>query len=194
MWPLLHQKISMHISLSPGEYEQVESFFTYRKFRKKQFILQEGDICRFETFILTGCARMYEISKNGQEHVLQFGAEGWWVSNLHSLVHEQPANYSIDCLEDCEVLQITKPNLEKLFATVPLMERFFRILLQNAFIAFQYRVLILLGKPAVERYKDFLERYPQIEERIPDHQVASYLGITPQSLSRIRSQYARKFH
>ncbi len=194
MWPLLRQNISRYVSLSDDEFEMTESFFAYRKFRKKQYILQEGDICRHETFIMKGCARMYQVGNDGQEHVTQFGIEGWWVGNLYSLTKETPSVINIDCLEDCEVLQISKTALDKMYAQVPAMERFFRLLIQNAFIAFQHRVLILLAKPAAERYKDFIERYPQIEERIPDHQVASYLGITPQSLSRIRSQYASGRH
>lgn len=194
MWPLLRKNIGLYVSLSDDEYELAESFFTYRKFRKKQYILQEGDICRHETFILKGCVRMYQVDGDGQEHVSQFGIESWWVGNLYSLVSEKPAVINIDCLEDCEVLQITKQALDKLYAQVPAMERFFRLLIQNAFIAFEHRVLILLAKPAAERYKDFINRYPHIEERISDRQVASYLGITPQSLSRIRSQYASRQH
>lgn len=194
MWPLLRKNIGLYVSLSDDEYELAESFFTYRKFRKKQYILQEGDICRHETFILKGCVRMYQVDGDGQEHVSQFGIESWWVGNLYSLVSEKPAVINIDCLEDCEVLQITKQALDKLYAQVPAMERFFRLLIQNAFIAFEHRVLILLAKPAAERYKDFINRYPHIEERISDRQVASYLGITPQSLSRIRSHYASRQH
>jgi CRP-like cAMP-binding protein len=192
MWPLLRQQIGIHVSLTPEEYERVESFFSYKKFRKKQYILQEGDVCRHETFILKGCARMYHVGEDGQEHVTLFGIEGWWVGDLHSSVNDKPSIINIDCLEECEVLQITMQSLDKLYAEVPAMERFFRLLLQNAYISFQHRILVMLTRPAAERYKDFLERYPKIEERIPDHQVASYLGITPQSLSRIRSQFTLK--
>ncbi len=192
MWPLLQNKIAAHVSLTSEEYEVVASCFTFKKYKRKQYILQEGDICRHETFILKGCVRIYEINDKGQEHILQFGIEGWWVGNLYSFSTETASLYNIDCLEECEIVQITKKNLELLYENLPSMERYFRIIIQNAFISFQHRVMILLARPAAERYKDFLERYPQIEERVPDHMIASYLGVTPQSLSRIRSNYSGK--
>lgn len=192
MWPLLRKKIGWHIQLLPEQYDIVESFFTARKYRRRQFILQEGDVCRYETFILKGCCRTYHTDENGQEHILQFGLEGWWVGELRSFINETPAMYNIECMEDCEVLHITRINLEKLYATVPAMERFFRILIQNGFIAFQQRVSVMLSRPAAERYQDFIGKYPHIDERVPNHMIASYLGITPQSLSRIRSGYRNK--
>jgi len=189
MQELLRKNISRHISLSDRDYATVESLFTFKKFRKKQFILQEGNICRHETFLLKGCTRTYETGEGGQEHILQFAIEDWWAGNLYSFLSETSSAYNIDCIEDCEVLQITKPDLEVLYQKVPVMERFFRIIIQNAFIALQNRVLTNLSKPGIDRYKEFIANYPHIEQRIPDHQIASYLGLTPQSLSRIRSRY-----
>jgi CRP-like cAMP-binding protein len=191
MWPSLHTQIRKHIVISDKDLEKVSSRFVYRKFRKKQFILQEGDVCRFETFILKGCCRTYELDEKGQEHILQFAPEDWWAGNLYSFLTETASTYAIDCLEDCEVLQISKQGLEELYSELPVMERYFRIIIQNAFIALQKRVLTNLSKPAVDRYKEFIEKYPQIENRVPDHQIASFLGLTPQSLSRIRSQFRR---
>lgn len=191
MQELLRKNISRHVSLSPREYETVESLFTARKYRKKQFILQEGDICRHETFIIKGCTRTYETSSEGQEHILQFAIEEWWAGNLYSFLTETPSAYHIDCIEDCEVLQITRNNLDILYDKVPAMERFFRIIIQNAFISLQNRVLTSLGKSGKQRYEDFLARYPMIGQRVPNHQIASYLGLTPQSLSRIRSRYSK---
>ncbi len=192
MWPLLHKKISTVVPLSDEEYKQVESAFSYRKYRKKQYILQEGDICRHEIFILKGCTRTYNINEDGQENIIQFGIEGWWVGNRESCTQETASEYNIDCLEDTEVLMISRSDLYKLYEMIPAIERYFRILLRNALFAFQHRVLMLMNKPAAERYQDFINSYPEIAERVPDHQVASYLGMTPQSLSRIRRQYASK--
>lgn len=192
MFELLYRNINKHVSLTAQDKEAIELLFRHRQLRKKQYILQEGDVCKHETFIIKGCTRTYEVDKNGHEHVLQFGLEDWWIGNLYSFISLTPSAYNIDCLENCEVLQISKPNLEKLYEEAPVMEKFFRIMFQNAFIALQNRVLTTLSKPASERYSDFINRYPQIEQRVPDHQIASYLGITPQSLSRIRTSYRKR--
>jgi CRP-like cAMP-binding protein len=186
MWELLHTNISRHVSLTDKEFEIVRSLFKEKKYRKKQYILQEGEISKVETFIAKGCTRTYEVNESGQEHILQFGIEDWWIGDLYSFLTETPSRYNIDCIEDCEVLQITKEKLEELYRTVPKMERFFRIIIQNAFNAAQQRILYTISKPAAERYYDFIEKYPAIEQRVADHHIASYLGIAPQSLSRIR--------
>lgn len=191
MWPLLNIQIRKHVTVPDKDLEQVSSFFVFRKYRKKQFILQEGDICRYETFILKGCCRTYELDEKGQEHILQFAPEDWWAGNLYSFLTETASAYAIDCLEDCEVLQISKQGLEDLYRKFPVMERYFRIIIQNAFITLQKRVMINLSKTGADRYKEFIEKYPQIENRVPDHQIASFLGLTPQSLSRIRSQFLK---
>lgn len=190
MWDALLQNLGKYVSLDAAEAAIIESLFTFRKFRKRQYILQEGDIARHETFISKGITRTYEVNDSGQEHVVQFGPEDWWVGDLYSFLTDTPSPYNIDCLEDTEVLQITKPNLDLLYQQVPKMERHFRIIIQNAFIASTQRVSSALAKSALERYEEFTQRYPHIEQRVPNHQVASYLGITPQSLSRIRSQAA----
>jgi CRP-like cAMP-binding protein len=188
MWDSLIANLSKHVTLTPGECAIIESLFTFKKFRKRQYILQEGDLTRHETFIVKGITRMYEVDEKGQEHVVLFGLEDWWIGDLYSFLSETPTMYNIDCIEDTEVLQITKPNLETLYGKVPKIERHFRIMIQNAFIAVTRRVSSSLSKSASERYDEFILKYPQIEQRVPNHQIASYLGITPQSLSRIRAK------
>lgn len=179
--------LNKHVSLSNAEAGIVITYFRYRRFRKRQYISQEGEVTRYETFIIKGLTRTYEIDTKGQEHVVQFGMEGWWVGDLYSFLSETPGRYNIDCLEDTEVFQITKADLERLYDQVPKTERHFRILLQNAFIAATQRLSATLAQSATERYQAFIKNYPQIEQRVPNHQIASYLGITPQSLSRIRA-------
>lgn len=179
--------LNKHVSLSNAEAGIVITYFRYRRFRKRQYISQEGEVTRYETFIIKGLTRTYEIDPKGQEHVVQFGMEGWWVGDLYSFLSETPGRYNIDCLEDTEVFQITKADLERLYDQVPKTERHFRILLQNAFIAATQRLSATLAQSATERYQAFIKNYPQIEQRVPNHQIASYLGITPQSLSRIRA-------
>lgn len=188
MYDLLIENLSKFVPLTSQEAEVIQSLFTFKKYRKKQYILQEGDVARFETFIVKGVTRTYEVDDRGQEHVLQFGLEDWWVGDLYSFLTETPTTYNIDCLEETHVLHITKPDLETLYEQVPKMERHFRIMIQYAFIASTKRLSASLAKSAPERYQDFIKKYPQIDQRVPNHQIASYLGITPQTLSRIRSQ------
>ncbi len=188
MYETLIKNLGKYVDLTEVEIGVIERLFSFKKFRKKQYILQEGDITRYETFIVKGVTRTYEVDEKGQEHVLQFGLEDWWVGDLNSFLSETPTKYNIDCIEETEVLQITKENLEILYQEVPKMERHFRIMIQNAFMASNKRVSSALAKSASEQYEEFIAKYPQIEQRVPNHQIASYLGITPQSLSRIRSQ------
>jgi CRP-like cAMP-binding protein len=180
--------LSKYITLTPDEVNVIASLFSFRTFRKRQYILQAGEINRHETFVVKGLTRTYEVDEKGQEHIVQFGLEDWWIGDLYSFLTETPSKYNIDCLEDTDVFQITRPNLEVLYEKVPKMERHFRIIIQNAFIASTSRVASSLVKSAPDRYLEFIAQYPQIGERVPNHQIASYLGITPQSLSRIRSQ------
>jgi CRP-like cAMP-binding protein len=193
-WDLLIQNFEKRgVTLSGEELEVVQTLFTYRKFRKKQYVLQQGDPVRYETFILSGLTRTYEVDERGQEHVLFFGPEDWWVGDLYGFLSASPSQYNVDCLEDTEVLQISKPGLDLLYERVPKMNQYFRILFQNAFIAATQRVGASLRKSALERYQEFRASYPALEQRIPNHQIASFLGITPQSLSRIRRHYAAQF-
>jgi CRP-like cAMP-binding protein len=193
MWELLiHHLAKRNIILSSEELETLQSLFTHRRFRKNQYILQQGDIARSETFVIKGLTRTYEVDDKGQEHVLFFGPEDWWIGDLYSFLSGTPSKYNVDCLENTEVLQISKSNLDVLYEKVPKMNQYFRILFQNAFISAAERLGGALSKSALERYQEFRAKYPHIEQRIPNHQIASFLGITPQSLSRIRRQFAEK--
>jgi CRP-like cAMP-binding protein len=191
MWDTLIQNLGRFVTLTADDTAVIKSLFKHRKFRKRQYIAQEGEIPRVDSFIIKGLTRTYEVDQKGQEHVIQFGLEDWWIGDMASFLSETPSKYNIDCLEDTEVLQITKADLEKLYEMVPKMERHFRIITENAYIASTKRISSSLTKTAAERYQEFITRYPHIEQRVPDHQIASYLGITPQSLSRIRSQASR---
>ena len=139
-------------------------------------------------FIVKGLARTYRVDEKGQEHIIRFTPEDWWAGDLASLLGQIPTIYNIDCLEDTEVLRVGINDLEKLFEEVPQMNKYFRLLYQKSIVAFNQRVTANLTKSATERYEEFVQRYPNIEQRVPNHQIASYLGIAPQSLSRIRSQ------
>jgi CRP-like cAMP-binding protein len=192
MYDLILKNISKHVTLTADE----QAFFTARlkprKLRKKQYIVQAGDINRYECFVTRGCLRAYSVDDKGQEHVLQFAIEDWWIGDMYSFVTGAPALFNVDALEDTDILLIEKESMEELYAAIPKLERFFRIIIQHAFVSMQRRIVENLSTPADERYRNFIQRYPQLGQRLPQHQIASYLGITPESLSRIRRQLSEK--
>jgi CRP-like cAMP-binding protein len=188
MYELILQNVSRHIHLTKDEEKIFTSLLKEKKLRKKQYLLQAGDVSRYENFVSKGLLRAYTVDSKGQEHIAMFAMEGWWTSDLYSFLTNTPATQHIDALEDSEVLSIEKPDLERLYAEVPKFERFFRILLQNAFIANQQRILSSISQTAEEQYLNFIKKYPSLEQRIPQHQIASFLGITPETISRIRKQ------
>jgi CRP-like cAMP-binding protein len=185
----LFNAIEQHVPLTEIEKDSIRRYSSVKKFRKHQYLLQEGSISHTENFVVRGCLRTYEVNEKGQEHVTQFSVENWWVGDVMSFLGEQPSNYNIDCLEDTELIQFTKTDLNKLYDEVHMIERYFRLLFQNAYIATNERVLSSLSKTAVEKYADFLKQYPHIEKRVTNKQIASYLGITAESLSRVRKHY-----
>lgn len=186
MYERLLANIRQRIELSEEEAAYFCSLMQRRTLRKRQYLLQEGDVCRYEFFVNSGCLRAYTIDDKGTEHVLQFAVEDWWIGDMHSFITQTPARLAIDALEDSEVFYLDKAAWDGLFQRVPRFERFFRILLQRAFITLQERVVSGMSDTAEERYRRFRDRYPQLEQRVPQRQIASYLGITPESLSRIR--------
>ena len=193
MYDLLLKNISLKdVHLDDNEIEIIQSVFSHRKFRKNQYILQQGDITRHENFIIQGLTRTYLVDDRGQEHVITFDKEDHWNGDLYSFFTGNPTPYNIDCLEPTEVLQISLSNLDRLLTEVPKMYIFYMKLYRNSVIANYRRVATSLSKTALERYREFQERFPNIEQRVPNHQIASYLGITPQSLSRLRKQAMEK--
>ena len=188
----LFSAIEKHVPLTATDKEKIVAYSAVKKLRRHQYLLQEGNIANTENFVVKGCLRSYEVNEKGHEHVIQFSVEDWWVGDLVSFLSGEPSNYNIDCLEDSELIQFTKPNLDALYDDVPMVERYFRLLLQNAYTALSRRLLTAMSKTAVEQYEAFITKYPHIEQRITNKQIASYLGITPESLSRIRKQYVSR--
>ncbi len=186
MYDLILANVGRHVALTEGERDFFISLLKHRTFRKRQYILQAGDVARYDNFVIRGLLRAYTVDANGEEHVAMFGMEDWWISDLYSFLTETPATQNIDALEDTEILSIEKSDLERLYREVPKFERFFRIMLQNAFIAHQKRIITNISQTAEERYLGFINRFPDLEQRIPQHQIASFLGIAPETISRIR--------
>lgn len=191
MFDLLLQNIARHIRLEPEEMRFFVALPHVRHLKKKEFLLRAGEVCRYEVFVLEGCLRNYYLDDKGDEHILQFSVEDWWTSDLYSFLTQTPATQFIDTLEDSVVALFDKEDLERLYREVPKFERFFRIMLQNAFIAQQQRILQNIGSNGEERYLAFRQKYPTLEQRLPQHQIASFLGITPEFLSKIRSKLAK---
>jgi CRP-like cAMP-binding protein len=192
MFELLLQSIREKISVSNEEFDFCKTLFIPKKLRKRQYLLQEGDICRYTAFVEKGMLRTFTVDEKGNEPILQFSMEGWWIADLYSFLTEEPSPYNIEALEDCELLLINKENWEILLAKVPAFERYFRILIQNNLIATQRRLMSSLSESAEEKYTKLIHNFPGCIQRVPQHMIASYLGITPETLSRIRGQMAAR--
>jgi CRP-like cAMP-binding protein len=188
MSELLLANIAKHISLNEKEKELFLSYLSAKKIRKRQYLVQEGEQSKYSAFVFSGCLRSYFIDANGFEHILQFAIEDWWIADMMSITTQKPGNLAIDALEDSEVMLLSRENQLKLFDECPKFERYFRIITENGMVSFQRRVLENISLPAAERYKNFAKRYPVMVQRLPQTQVASYLGITPEFLSKIRHQ------
>ena len=188
---LLINHVRKHISLDEEEVAFFASLIETHTIQRKEFLLRQGEVCQFEYFVTKGCLRTYTMDETGVEHTLYFSPEEWWVGDLMSFLTEEPSIYNITALEKTVVLAISRYNLEVLYQKVPQFERFFRILIQNAFIAQQQRISQKLSLNGEQRYREFLEKYPQLEQRISLKMIASYLGITPEFLSMIRRKMVR---
>ena len=185
MQTLILQNIAKHISLTKEQENYFLSLLKNKKVRKKLFLSQEGDISKGPFFVTKGILRSYTVDKNGFEHILQFAPPGWWMADMYSLITQQPGSLSIDAVEDSDVLLLPKQELDKLYNEIPAFERFFRILAENALVTFQQRLIDNLSLTAKERYANFCKRYPLLIERLPQKQVASYIGVTPEFLSKM---------
>lgn len=187
---LLHY-FDRHIPLSEEEKELVVKKFHPRRFRKRQYALQEGDVCTQFYFIVRGCLRMYKIDEQGNIHILQFATENWWIIDLGSFYSEQPSELNIDALEDTVVLHISRSDLTHLYNEAPKFDRIFRVLIENSFIKLQRRLLHNISSTAEDRYQAFLDTYPHLLNRLSQTHIASFLGITPEYLSRLRNKLTK---
>lgn len=184
-YTLLLEHVARHIVLTEEEKTYFVSLLNTRKLKKKQYLNQEGDISKGPAFVTEGLLRSYSLDKNGFEHVVQFAPPGWWIGDMNSLVKQKPGTLFVDAIEDSEILWLWKADLDKLYARVPKFERFFRILAENAVATYQSRLVSFLSLPAMERYDNFCHQYPSLIKGIAQKQVASYIGVTPEFLSKM---------
>lgn len=170
------------------EVSLVANGFQEQNLQKKEMLLSAGQVSQHMRFIAKGCLRAYYLDESAKEHVVQFGVEGWWVNDLYSYLTQTPAKQFVQALEPSTVLQIHRDTLNRLYDKVPAMERFYRHKFEKAYVSLQDRTLNAMSKTAEERYLEFRSKYRNIEQRVPQYMVASYLGITPEFLSALRKK------
>ena len=192
MFEQLFRSIAQVVTLTGEESEYCRSRFVPKKLRKRQYLLQEGDVCRYTVFVEKGLLRSYTVDEKGSEHILQFAFEGWWMADLYSFFTNEPSPYHMDALEDSELLMIDRESWDDLLEHVPVMERYFRILIQNNLIATQRRLMGTMSETAEEKYLKLTQNFPEFIQRVPQHMIASYLGMTRETLSRTRGQMANR--
>lgn len=192
MIDLLKKNITDNMSLSAMEMDAFCNLFQSRTIKKKQFLLKEGEVCKFEGFVVKGLFRVYHLDQNGFEQILYFAIENWWITDIDSFTTGKPSQLFIEALEDSEILLISKQDKEAAYKTLPKIEKLFRIMTQKTHVALQRRMIDNLSKTAERRYVAFSEKYPQLIQRLSNIQIAAYLGITNVFLSNIRKHISLK--
>ena len=192
MYELFFKSLTDKVPFTDAELELIKTYLTPKKLRKKQYLLQEGDVARYTAFVEKGVLRSYTIGNKGGEHIIQFALEGWTIGDLGSFLNGTPSTYTIDALEDAELVLLSKTAHDALTEQIPRYETYMRQQLTGAYIAMQRRLTSLISLSLEERYTNFTEIYPDIVQRVPQHMIASYIGLTPETLSRVRRKMTRK--
>lgn len=192
MFQAINNYVSRSIQLTAEELEYFNGILEYKMVPKKTILLQAGDICNFELYVNKGCIREYYMDSKGMEITLQFAVEDWWMSDITSFQDQTPSNMYIETLQDCELLILSRSAKEKLLLQVPKFERMFRLMIQRHLSVVQNRLVKTISYTAMEKYLEFIKRYPTIPQRVPQHYIASYLGISPEFLSKLRTRLLKK--
>ncbi|WP_158798229.1 Crp/Fnr family transcriptional regulator [Pedobacter sp. L105] len=188
MTALLFSNFNRHAQFTDDEYQKIKEVFTKSYIRKKKNLVNEGDISKYIFFVEKGCLRSFTVNKDGSEHVVQLAIEDHWIADLSSFITQMPGTINIEAIEDSEVLLLPHQDLERLYHQVPSLEKYFRQLYQRAYVGLQQRLNSRHSSSAEERYRELIKLQPHLTQRVPLIYIASYLGITPESLSRIRKQ------
>ncbi len=185
---ILINHIKSYVDISPEEEVLLLDKIKLRSYLKGQYVTQAGDICRNDSFVISGCLVTFCVDGKGKEHVLNLSIENWWTGDFGSFIGQSPAKYHVKCIENTLLAQISYGDYQDLFASIPKLERFLRLVLQQEYVDAENRVIDNFILPAKERYRIFCEKYPEKIQRVPQYMVASYLGITKEFLSKIRKQ------
>ncbi|MBL7901242.1 MAG: Crp/Fnr family transcriptional regulator [Bacteroidia bacterium] len=189
---LLIASIEKHLSLNTQEQHRILLAFTTQYIKKKEFFLRAGEVCKQVAFVLNGCMRSYAVDEQGFEHNLQFAPEGWWITDMNSIIHGTAARLNIDAIEDTQALLLSRDQQEGLLKEVPKLERFFRIISEKSMAGSHKRLIDQVSVNAQTRYLNFCDQYPGLIQRLPQKQIASYIGVTPEFLSKIKAELLRR--
>ncbi|WPU97309.1 Crp/Fnr family transcriptional regulator [Mucilaginibacter sp. cycad4] len=192
MFELFKEYISQKTTLAEADYAKIEAVCIYKRLRKKQYLLQEGDVWKYNAFITKGLVRFYSVDENGRENIVSFAKENWWTGDRASLLTGEPSKNNIDAIEDTELVLITKSNFDKLCSEIPAFNDMVNAILNKSFITSQNRIHSAIAFTAEQKYLDFVQRYPDLLLKVPQAMIASYLGITPETLSRVRKETIKK--
>ncbi|MFZ0596774.1 MAG: Crp/Fnr family transcriptional regulator [Flavobacterium sp.] len=189
---LILENISKHVSLTPEEQALFLSKTETNFYKAKTILLSSGEVCKHSYFVNSGILRSFNINDNIVEHVLSFSCAGWWISDMYSFFSQKPGQLFIEVLEDAEVLSLSKENQEQLYLEIPKLERFFRILIENSLVANQQRLMDNLSLPAEERFDKFCKKYGTLVHKVPQKQIASFIGVTPEFFSKMKARLLKK--
>lgn len=189
---VLIQYLENYLPFTHEEMALIRARIKHLKIKRRQKILQEGKICKHYTFVVDGCFKMFGVDDKGYEHNIQFAAENDWIMDIGSFHSGKPSQLYIEAVENSEILQIEQQDLYFLYLNIPKLDRIFKVIIENKFVELQNRVLQNFSSTAEQRYLNFLEQYPNLSSRLPNTQIASYLGITPEFLSKIRKGLSKK--
>lgn len=183
--------VGKHITLTDEETKFFLSLLQPRSLKRKELYLRSGTVCKYATFVVDGALKSFTVDGQGKEHILTFATRDWWIADMYSLLSQKPAILNIQAIADSELVLLAREDQQLLYEKVPKFERFFRIMIENSLVASQQRLIDNMTSTAEERYLAFIRKYPVIPSCVPQHNIASYLGITPEFLSKIRARLAR---
>lgn len=189
---LILENIAKHVSLTPEEQALFLSKLETKTYKPKTILLNAGEVCKHSYFVNSGILRSFNINDNIVEHVLSFACEGWWMSDMYSFFSQKPGQLFIEVLEEAEVVSLSKENQEQLYLEIPKLERFFRILIENSLVANQQRLMDNLSLPAEERFEKFTTKYGSLVHKVPQKQIASFIGVTPEFFSKMKARILKK--
>lgn len=183
--------IKKHIHLSEAEGDLIEHTWRRVKLAKKEFLFERGEVTKDAALIISGCLRSFSLDENGFEHIMQFAPSNWWITDMYSFISQKPGDLSVQAIMDSEVVLLSRKDQLMLFDQIPALERYFRILTENSLVAYRQRLIDNLSLSAKQRYANFCQTFPTLINDIPQKLIAAYIGVTPEFLSKMRSEYLR---